>query len=93
MTNHYHLVLQLKQPNLSRGMQRLNGAYAQDFNERHGRVGHLFQGRFWAQLIETDEQLSAVCLYVVTNPVRAGLCEDVTAWPWSGARFSIRDSV
>ena len=54
MTNHFHLVIQTPEPNLSRGMQWLNGTYVGWFNKRHGRVGHLFQGRFKARLIEGE---------------------------------------
>ncbi|MGH3104573.1 MAG: REP-associated tyrosine transposase [Gaiellaceae bacterium] len=89
MTNHYHLVLEAPAPNLSRGLQRLNGVYAQSFNNRHGRVGHLFQGRFWSLPIETEEQFAETCDYVLLNPVRAGLCELATDWRWSGG--AVRD--
>jgi putative transposase len=47
MTNHYHLVIELQEPNLSDGMRRLNGEFARTFNERYERVGHLFERRFW----------------------------------------------
>jgi putative transposase len=87
MSNHFHLLVETKHPNLSRGMQRLNGLYAQGFNERHRRVGHLFQGRFWSSVIETDDHLAGVALYVLHNPVRAGLCELATDWPWSGGEL------
>ena len=79
MGNHYHFVLQTRQSNLSRLMRHLNGVYTQRFNRRHGKVGHLFQGRFKAILVQTDSYLSEVCRYVDLNPVRAGM---VTR-PWS----------
>lgn len=59
MTNHYHLLVQTPEPNLARGMSHLNGVYAQWFNCRHGRVGHLFQGRYGARLVQADEHLLA----------------------------------
>ncbi|ROR03171.1 REP-associated tyrosine transposase [Desulfosoma caldarium] len=86
MTNHYHLIIETPQANLSRGMQRLNGVYTQWFNRRHRRVGHLFQGRFKAILVEKESHLLEVTRYVVLNPVRAGLVRTVQSWPWSSYR-------
>jgi putative transposase len=83
MGNHYHLLLETPEPNLSRGMHRLNAAYSQRFNRRHERVGHLFQGRFKAILVEKERHLLELVRYVVLNPVRAGLVRDPAAWPWS----------
>jgi putative transposase len=82
MGNH-HLVLQTRQPNLSRVMRHLNGVYTQLFNRRHGLVGHLFQGRFKAILVDTDNYLLTLCRYVERNPVAAGLVDQVSQWPWS----------
>jgi putative transposase len=83
MTNHYHLLLETPQPTLSRGMRQLNGVYGQRFNRRHGRVGHLFQGRFHAVLVQKESHLLELTRYVVLNPVRAGLVDDPADWPWS----------
>jgi putative transposase len=74
--NHYHLLVETPEPNLGRGMLRLNGAYARGHNVRHERVGHVFQGPYDAKLVETDEHLLGVCRYVARNPCRAGLCDD-----------------
>lgn len=84
MPNHYHVVLAVTVERLSNGMHALNGRHARRFNERHLRSGHLFQERFHAQLIESEEHFEAACLYVLDNPVRAGLCDDAADWPWSG---------
>ena len=84
MPNHYHLVLDARSEQLSRGMQQLNGGYARHFNDRHEHGGHLFEGRFRAAPIESDEHLAAAREYVLANPVRAGLCASVADWPWSG---------
>jgi putative transposase len=84
MTNHYHLIVEAEQPDLSRGMQRLNGRYAQLFNQRHGRDGHLFRGRYSAYVIDRESRLENSCRYVLENPVRAGLCKQPSDWPWSG---------
>jgi REP element-mobilizing transposase RayT len=86
MTNHYHLVVESLRDELSEGFHRLNGVYAQTFNRRHGRKGHLWGDRFWSGLIESDAELDATCRYVLDNPVRAGLCERPADWAWSGSR-------
>ena len=83
MSNHYHAVLRTLEPNLSSAMQHLNSVYAQWWNRRHRRVGHVFQGRFKAQLIQRDGYFLEACRYVVLNPVRGRLVEKVEDWPWS----------
>ncbi len=86
MGTHYHLILQTPDPNLSDGMQMLNGRYAQRFNGRHGRRGHLFGERFCSVHIETESHLLAALRYVALNPVEAGLCTSPTDWRWSSCR-------
>lgn len=86
MTNHYHVILELHETNLSAGMHRLNWLYALRFNERYGHVGHLFESRFHSRSVETAEQLMGVLRYVALNPVRAGLCDDPAGWAWSSFR-------
>ncbi|MDQ2969362.1 MAG: transposase [Actinomycetota bacterium] len=88
MTNHYHLVLDTSRENLSGGMQILNGDYAQGFNGKYGRWGHVFGDRFWCRSLG-EEELEGVCLYVMENPVRAGLCKRSTDWRWSACRFEL----
>ncbi|MFN0317886.1 MAG: transposase [Burkholderiales bacterium] len=83
MGNHYHLLLETPQPNLVRGMRRLNGVYTQAFNRRHGRVGHVLQGRYKSIVVEKDTHLLELCRYVVLNPVRAGMVPSVAQWHWS----------
>jgi putative transposase len=83
MTTHYHLVVEALLADLSRGMHRLNGIYAQRFNKRYDRIGHLFQGRYDARLIDSEEHLRAACQYVADNPVRARLCHRAEDWRWS----------
>lgn len=82
MDNHYHL-LETPEPNLSQGMRRLNGAYTQGFNRRHGRVGHVLQGRFKGILVEKESYLFELCRYVVLNLVCAKLVAKPEEWPWS----------
>jgi len=86
MGNHYHLVLATRQANLSMLMRQLNGVYTQRFNRRHGKVGHVFQGRFKAILVDRDAYLLALCRYVELNPVRARLVAAPGEWPWSSYR-------
>jgi hypothetical protein len=83
MTNHYHVVVETPEANLSKGMRQLNGVYTQHVNRRHGLAGHLFQGRFKAIVVERDPYLLELARYVVLNPVRAGLVPEVSAWAWS----------
>jgi len=83
MENHYHLVLHTRQPNLSALMHLVNGVYTQAYNRRHAKVGHLFQGRFKAILVDRDAYLLEVCRYVDLNPVRAAMVADPAQWPWS----------
>jgi putative transposase len=86
MGTHYHLIVQTPQANLSAGMQMLNGRYAQRFNWRHGRRGHLFGARFMSVHVEDDAHLMAAHRYVARNPVRAGLCLNPGDWRWSSYR-------
>ncbi len=83
MDNHYHLLIETPEANLSRGMRQLNGVYTQRFNRHHGRCGHVFQGRYKAIVVQREAYLLELCRYVVLNPVRAGMVSDVAGWPWS----------
>jgi hypothetical protein len=83
MDNHYHLLIDTPDGNLSIGMRQLNGIYTQRFNKRHGRVGHLFQGRFKGVLVQKDSHLLEACRYVVLNPVRVGSVQRPEEWMWS----------
>ena len=83
MTNHYHLLLETVDGNLCRGMRQLNGVYTQHVNRRHGLVGHLFQGRYKAILVQKAGYLLELSRYLVLNPVRAKVVMDPADWPWS----------
>jgi putative transposase len=89
MPNHFHLLVRTPEPNLSRGMQYLNGLYGQVFNDRHEFSGHVFQGRFHSRLVEDDSHLVQVSRYIVMNPVRAGLCAHPLEWRWSSCRATM----
>ena len=86
MSNHYHLLVETGSPTLSRGMKLLNGSYTQTFNRRHRRVGHLFQGRYRAILVQKESYLLELSRYVVLNPVRARMVRKALDWKWSSYR-------
>jgi putative transposase len=83
MDNHLHLLIETPQPNLGEGMQRLHGAYGRDFNARHQRAGHLFQGRYGSRPVRTEAHLWTAAAYIAANPVDAGACARPEDWPWS----------
>ncbi|MDO9516400.1 MAG: transposase [Syntrophales bacterium] len=92
MGNHYHLLVETPQANLSQGMRQLNGVYTQKYNRNHNRVGHLFQGRYKAFVVEKDAYLLELGRYIALNPVRAGLVRLPEEWVWSsyGATAGMR---
>lgn len=90
MGNHYHFVLQTKHGGLSRLMRQVNGVYSQTYNRRHGKVGHVFQGRFKAIVVDHEAYLLAVCRYVELNPVRTGLVRQPEKWRWSSHLAHVR---
>ncbi len=92
MSNHYHLLLETPDANLSSAMRQLNGVYSQRFNRRHSRSGHLFGGRFHAVVVERDAHLREVSRYIVLNPVRAGLVADPAEWRWSSYLATVGDA-
>lgn len=94
MTNHFHVVIETSEPNLSKGMAWLNGNFTRRFNRAHDRVGHVFQGRYHSVLVQRETYLMELARYVVLNPVRAGLVRDAGEWRWSsyGATAGLRPS-
>jgi len=86
MNNHYHLVVDSPRGNLSAAMRYINGVYTQYVNRRHGRTGHVFEGRFVSRLVGDDLYLRTVVQYVAMNPVSAGLVTDPADWTWSSYR-------
>jgi len=89
MTNHYHLLIETPDANLSKGMRYLNGVYTQRFNRKHSRVGHVFQGRYKAILVDKNEYLQELSRYIVLNPVRAGMVEGAEDWNWSSYEIMV----
>ena len=89
MSNHYHLIIETVECNLSAGMRQLNGVYTQDTNRRHHLSGHVFQGRYKAILVERDSYLLELSRYVVLNPVRAAMVKHTRQWKWSSYQAMI----
>jgi len=83
MSNHYHLLVETPEANLAQGMRQLNGVYTQRFNRSHQRVGHVFQGRYKAIMVERESYLLELARYVVLNPLRAKMVKRLEDWPWS----------
>ena len=83
MTNHYHILLQTRGANLSRAMQWFGVTYTRRFNNRHFRVGHLFQGRFKSILVENDAYVAELSCYIHRNPLRAGMVKRLIDYGWS----------
>ena len=88
MSNHFHLMIETVEGNLSQGMRQLNAFYSQEFNRQHGFVGHVFQGRHKAILVQKESYLLELARYVVLNPVRAGVVDDPKDWPWGSYNFT-----
>ena len=89
MSNHYHLLVETPDANLSKGMRQLNGVYTQRFNRTYDRVGHVFQGRYKAILVQKEAYLLELARYLVLNPVRARMVRAPGDWPWSSYRAMI----
>lgn len=83
LDTHFHLIVRTPAPNLGDGMRWFKSTYAQDMNFRHGRVGHVFGGRYYSAPLLTDEHLIAALVYVFLNPIRAGVVQSPESWPWS----------
>ncbi len=86
MDNHYHLVIETPEGNLSEGMRQINGVYTQRYNFLHQKTGHVFQGRYKAIIVDRDSYLLELVRYVALNPVRANMVEDPKDWMWSSYR-------
>lgn len=90
MSNHYHLLVETPDANLSKGMRQLNGVYSQSYNRKYKRVGHVFQGRYKAIHVEKESYLLELSRYIVLNPVRAEMVRSAEEWPWSSYRPTVR---
>jgi REP element-mobilizing transposase RayT len=83
MGNHYHLMIETPEGNLTKGMRQLNGVFTQWSNRRHKRSGHVFQGRYKAILVDRDSYFLELARYIVLNPVRAAMVKHPNQWKWS----------
>jgi REP element-mobilizing transposase RayT len=83
MSNHYHVLLQTPEGNLSRSMRHLNGIYTQRYNKMHGYDGQLFRGRYKSILVDEDTYLLELLKYIHKNPLKAKLVENIDDYPWS----------
>ena len=92
MTNHYHIILETPEGNLNKVMHYINGSYTNYFNRKRNRIGHLFQGRYKAILVDVDEYLLELSRYIHLNPVRAGIVERPESYPYSSYRSFISKS-
>ena len=88
MDTHHHGVVETAEPNLGIGMGQLQGGHAHWLNERYGSEGHVFRHRYWSRRIYDGAGLFRACLYVVLNPVAAGLCTHPRDWPWCSYRVT-----
>ena len=86
MGNHYHLMLHTPEGKLQRIMQYVNGQYTQHFNRSERRDGALFRGRYRAVLVDAEAYWLELSRYIHRNPLKAGLVEDLAAYPWSSYR-------
>jgi len=89
MSNHYHLLMETPEGNLSQIMRHINGAYTTYFNVKRKRAGHLFQGRYKAILVEADEYATELSRYIHLNPVRVGMSAKPEGYQWSSYRSYI----
>lgn len=91
MPNHFHLLLETKDSNLSHAMKRLLGLYTVRFNRRHQRSGHLFQGRYKALLVDKDNYFLELSRYIHLNPVKAKLVQAPEGHRWSSMKYFLKD--
>ena len=86
MGNHYHLLIETPEGNLSAGMRHLNGVFTQGYNKMRKRVGHLFQGRYTAILVDYKAYFLYLCRYIVLNPCAAKFVKKPEDWKWTSYR-------
>ena len=86
MPNHFHLLIETPDANLAKAIRQFNSTYTQAFNRRHGRVGHVLQGRYKSIIVDRDAYLLELCRYIVLNPVRAAMVSKPGSYAWSSYR-------
>jgi len=86
LANHYHLLIETPEGNVSHGMRQANGRYTSYYNRRHGQGGHVFQGWYKAFVVERDRDFLVLCRYLGLNPIRAGMVQTAQEYGWSSYR-------
>jgi hypothetical protein len=89
MATHHHVVVRTPEGGFSRGFQLLNGNHSRRTNRRHRREAHLFKNRPFVVEVDSDAYLVTAILYVVRNPVEAGICTRAAQWPYSSYRATV----
>ena len=89
MSNHYHLLIEITRPSLSKFMRQLNMNYAIYFNKKHKRSGHLWQGRFKSWYVTDEVYLYTLMCYIEQNPLKAGMVKDIAYYPYSSYHYFI----
>ena len=92
MSNHYHLLVQTPDANISRSIRHLNGVYTQRYNRRHGCDGQLFRGRYKSILVESDSYALELVRYIHRNPMDAGLVDNLQKYQWSTHKIYLSDA-
>jgi REP element-mobilizing transposase RayT len=92
MPNHYHLLIQTPDANLSRSMRHLNGVYTQKYNRKHGYDGQLFRGRYKSIVVESDSYALELVRYIHRNPMEAGIVDTLQKYPWSSHKPYLSDA-
>ena len=93
MSNHYHLLLEIQQANLSKFMRQLNMNYAIYFNKKYKRVGHLWQGRFKSWFVTDEAYLYTLMLYIEQNPLKAKIVKTLEEYPYSSYNYFISNKI
>lgn len=85
--DHYIIAVETPEPNLSKGMRQLNGVYTQNFNRKHNRGGHVFQGRYKSVLVQKDKYLADLIKYILFLPVKSGFVRYPYQFKWSNCKY------
>lgn len=93
MPNHYHLLVETPEANLSFSMRYLNSTYALFFNNQHERRGHVFQGRYKSMIVEKETYFRTLCFYIIRNPVRAGIVVNPKEYRWSSYHSTLHPAI
>ncbi len=93
MNNHYHLLIETRDENLSKFMRQVNGVYAIYFNKKYKRSGHLWQGRFKSWYVTDEAYLYTLILYIEQNPLKAKIVKDIADYPYSSYHYFLEDNM